>query len=120
MAYEQHFLVSRVDETLDGNSGPIVVNTTNQREYINPGAKILVETRDVSGTDPTLTIFLTKTLVTPSGTSIDFRISSIFTPITASNLFSFDIDNVPDILTFNWVIGGTNTPTFTFDAFLTR
>ena len=100
-----------------GVTGDIVETIPIQKkgdDDYNPGAKLYLDISLVTGTDPTLTISIVATV---GGAT--FNIGA-FTEQTTVGQEVIDIANCPDKIKAVAVIGGTNTPTFTFSTHVTR
>jgi len=120
MAYQEYFLGEQISVEASGVAGPFIINNSNQREYLNPNAKVYIRVSNVAGTaSPSITPFLTKNFVDAQGISIDFPIHDPLTPITAVGEVVFDIVSCPDLVKVKWAITGTD-PVFSFSTFISR
>lgn len=68
----------------------------------------------VTGTDPTLDVDITATVG-----GVDYVLGS-FTQATGETTESIEVSSCPVEVKAEWVIGGTATPTFTFQVHSTR
>lgn len=110
MAYQRQIVASAA-RTASGESSLVA---TQSGGFLADDTRFYLSVSAVTGTDPTLDVDIVATIG-----GVDYVLGS-FAQLTTAGAESIEVSACPPSVKAVWTIGGTATPTFTFEVHSTR